>query len=84
MVKTINEMIKNRDFWMPFALTILYDYHKKYLVNSKNINSEFMTIAFDTNKKKHKQIKSGTHPYDNTVKTPDVKKKEKIDLLQYC
>ena len=76
VVKTINEMIKNRDFWMPFALTILYDYHKKYLINSKNINSEFMTIAFDTNKKKYKQIKSGTHPYDNTVR-PQMLKKEK-------
>ena len=37
VVQEINEMIKNRDFWMPFALTILYEKHKKFIKNPKNI-----------------------------------------------
>lgn len=68
VVKNINEMIKNRDFWMPFALSIHYDKHKKYLKNSKNILSEYMTIGFETKEKHLKLIKAGTHPYDSTVR----------------
>ena len=30
-VKKINEAVKNRDFWMPFAISILKKHHKKYL-----------------------------------------------------
>ena len=35
-VRRINKKIKSRDFWMPFALTILRD-HKKYIKNNKNV-----------------------------------------------
>ena len=35
---------------MPFALTILKEDHKKYIKNNKNIESNFMTIAFETKK----------------------------------
>ena len=67
-VQKINETIKNRDFWMPFALTILKEYHQKYIQNSKKIRSDFMTIGFDTVQKNLKKIKSATHPYDRTVR----------------
>jgi carbamoyltransferase len=68
VVKKINESIKNRDFWMPFALTILKTKHKKYIKNPKNINSAFMTIGFDTISKKYNRIIAGTHIYDRTVR----------------
>ena len=68
VVQKINDQIKNRDFWMPFALTILNEYHKKYLINKKSIQSEFMTIGFDTVKSRYKDIKNGTHPYDKSVR----------------
>ena len=61
-------MIKNRDFWMPFALTILYEKHKKFIKNPKNILSEFMTIGYDTIPKNYSKIKSGTHTYDKSVR----------------
>ncbi len=75
VVQEINEMIKNRDFWMPFALTILFEKHKKFIKNPKNIMSEFMTIGFDTVSKNYNKIKSGTHPYDKSVR-PQILKKE--------
>jgi carbamoyltransferase len=53
---------------MPFALTILYEKHKKFLYNPKNLRSEFMTIAFDTHKKNLELIRAATHPYDETVR----------------
>ena len=68
VIKIINESIKNRDFWMPFALTILKKDHRKYIINPKNNRSEHMTIAFDTVSKNYKHIIAGTHPYDRTVR----------------
>tara|TARA_B100000963_G_scaffold127101_1_gene110937 strand:+ start:20376 stop:22172 length:1797 start_codon:yes stop_codon:yes gene_type:complete len=68
IIQKINELIKNRDFWMPFALTILDEKHKTFLVNKKNINSEHMTIGFDTVEKKHSLIEAGTHRYDKSVR----------------
>ena len=67
-VKKINEAIKNRDFWMPFAISILNKYHKNYLVNKKSLRSPHMTMGFKTIKKNLKFIFSGTHPYDETAR----------------
>ncbi len=75
VVKKINEQIKNRDFWMPFALTILDEKHKSFILNKKSIESDFMTIGFDTLKKNYYKIKNGTHPYDKTVRPQILKKK---------
>ena len=43
----INEAIKNRDFWMPFALTIQSDKQHDYIYNKKKIDCKYMTIGFD-------------------------------------
>ena len=76
VVKTINEAIKNRDFWMPFALSIMAEHTNDYLVNPKNIDSPYMTIGFDTlDSDKYRDIKAGTHPYDRTCR-PQILKKE--------
>ena len=37
-------MIKNRDFWMPFSLTLLSEKSQTYC-KSKNLKRDFMTIA---------------------------------------
>ncbi len=68
IVQKINEQIKNRDFWMPFALSILKEKHKKFLKNKKNISSEYMTIGYDTIENKHNLIEAGTHRYDKSVR----------------
>ena len=77
-VRKINDQIKNRDFWMPFALTILKEYHKKYLKNKKNINSEYMTVAMDSIKEKYDNIIAGSHQYDRTVRPQILNKKRNI------
>jgi carbamoyltransferase len=68
IVEKINEQIKNRDFWMPFALTILENTQKKFLKNDKKISSDFMTIGFETFEKNYDKIKNGTHFYDKTAR----------------
>lgn len=67
-VQKINEAIKNRDFWMPFALSILEESHKDYLENPKNLQSPFMAISLDARPDKYRDIEAGTHPYDKTVR----------------
>ena len=75
IVQKINEQIKNRDFWMPFALTILDKKHKEFIVNEKNIISDFMTIGFNTKIKNYKKIINGIHPYDKTIR-PQILRRE--------
>ena len=77
-VEKINETIKSRDFWMPFALTILEKKHKFFIENKKNIDSSFMTIAFNTIEKNYHKIKAGTHPYDKTVRPQILKKSSNL------
>jgi len=67
VVKTINDIIKNRDFWMPFAPSILKERTDEYLVNHKQIDSPYMIICFDSTEKV-KELKAACHPYDNTIR----------------
>lgn len=67
-VKQINEAIKNRDFWMPFALSILEEHQDEYLVNPKRLLSPVMSISFDARELRYHEIEAGTHPYDHTVR----------------
>lgn len=73
IIKIINEMIKNRDFWMPFACSVLEECANEYLVNSKNISAPYMILTFDTTERVN-DIKAGTHPYDNTIRPQVVSK----------
>ena len=78
IVQKINEQIKNRDFWMPFALTILKEKHQDLIINKKLLDCSFMTIGFDTKLKNYHKIKNGTHSYDKTVR-PQILRKEYND-----
>ncbi len=65
-VKLINEMIKNRDFWMPFATSILVERADKYLYRKENFSAPFMAITFETKPEAHKNLEAALHPYDLT------------------
>jgi carbamoyltransferase len=73
-VQQINEAIKNRDFWMPFALSILEEKLDEYIFNPKKLQSPFMAISLDVRPEKNAQIEAGTHPYDKTVRPQAVSK----------
>ncbi|BCD91417.1 carbamoyltransferase [Francisella halioticida] len=75
IIQYINELIKGRDFWMPFAATVLDKFQDKYLINLKGFESRYMAIAMDTKKEFLKDIKAGTHPYDETIR-PQILTKE--------
>ena len=67
-VKVINEMIKMRDFWMPFAPSMLAEHADKYIVNPKQIHAPYMIMAFDTKKDKLDNIVAAIHPYDESCR----------------
>ena len=75
IIQHINELIKGRDFWMPFAATVLDTFADKYLVNNKEFDSRYMAVAMDTKKEFLSDIKAGTHPYDETIR-PQILTKE--------
>lgn len=73
-VKLINEMIKGRDFWMPFATSLLYERRHDYLVLDKVDYAPFMAITFPTRELAHKELIAALHPYDLTSRPQMVKK----------
>jgi carbamoyltransferase len=72
VVKIINEMIKQRDFWMPFAPAILGECARDYLLKPKNISAPYMILSFDTLPNKIDRMIAAVHPYDGTARPQEV------------
>ena len=68
VVGIINRMIKNRDFWMPFAPSILRERADDYLVNPRGLASPYMMLAFPTQPKRRDEIVAAVHPHDGTAR----------------
>jgi carbamoyltransferase len=68
VVDLINRMIKSRDFWMPFAPTVLRERESDYLLNPKSLASPYMMLAFGTNAKRRDEIVAAIHPQDGTAR----------------
>lgn len=75
IIRTINEVVKNRDFWMPFTPSILKERAADYLVNPKGLIAPYMTMAFDTTELARRDLAAAIHPYDLTIR-PQVVVKE--------
>jgi carbamoyltransferase len=66
----INDMIKSRDFWMPFAPAILDERAADYLVNPKGLESPYMILSFDTTDRRG-DLQAAIHASDFTAR-PEV------------
>jgi len=64
IVAHINDSIKNRDFWMPFAPSILAEYANNYCINPKKVESPYMTVGFDTVPEFRDNLVAALHPSD--------------------
>jgi carbamoyltransferase len=71
-VRTINEMIKCRDFWMPFAPSVLAERSHEYFHKPKPFAAPFMIMAFDSREQKRADICAAIHPYDFTGRPQEV------------
>lgn len=67
VVRVINEMIKSRDFWMPFACSMLAERAGDYIRNPKGLRAPYMILTFDTTERSE-ELAAGIHPYDRTVR----------------
>jgi carbamoyltransferase len=77
-VRKINDMIKMRDFWMPFAPTILYEHEAEYVINPKKIAAPYMILTFNTTEKR-RDIQAAIHPADFTARPQVLTEKHNQD-----
>jgi carbamoyltransferase len=68
VVGLINRMIKNRDFWMPFAPTVLAERAEEYLVNPKRLTSPYMMLAMATRPEARDVLTAALHPQDASAR----------------
>jgi carbamoyltransferase len=66
-VRTINMMVKKRDFWMPFAPVIRAEQQHDFIINKKRVLSPYMMLSFDTTPRRNEFIAS-VHPADYTAR----------------
>lgn len=85
-INRINKMIKKRDFWMPFAPSILGEKAEEYLVKPKKVKAPYMILTFDTKPEKRTKMRAAIHPYDGTARPQEVYKEWNEDywrLIKY-
>jgi carbamoyltransferase len=71
IIHKINFAIKQRDFWMPFAPSILDNRKDDYLVNAEF--APYMIMAFDSTAEGDK-IPATIHPFDKTCRPQTVRR----------
>ena len=78
-VKIINDMVKNRDFWMPFAPAMRAEDSDEYLVNPEGLEAPYMIMAFDTTQRRA-EFAAAIHPYDETARPQIVTQEHNPDF----
>ena len=73
-VEKINSMIKMRDFWMPFAPSMLIEKQERYLRNPKQILSPWMMFAYETLPLAAEHLGAAVHPRDRTARAQLVRR----------
>ena len=77
----INKFIKSRDFWMPFAPSILSSHEADYIKNPKKLRAPFMAVTFETTEKARKDLAAAIHPYNKTARAQIVYKEDNSDYF---
>jgi carbamoyltransferase len=75
----INHYIKNRDFWMPFAPTIIHPYHEKLIYDDDKYTSAFMMIGQDVRASAIDSIRNAAHPRDFTARPQILRRADNVD-----
>jgi carbamoyltransferase len=68
IVRRINQTIKRRDFWMPFAPAVLAERADDYFENPKGHSDSAMTVAFQSTPHGREDIPAALHPADGTLR----------------
>lgn len=84
IIPRINKMIKQRDFWMPFAPAILLEDAPEYLHLPHSLPSRlspFMMHTFDSSDRRE-EYQAGVHAYDNTSRAQIVNPRSNAGFYQ--
>lgn len=76
VIHHINKLVKMRDFWMPFAPSILAEREADYMINPKGIDGRFMAIGFDSTPLAREHMPAGLHPFDRSARPQIVRKED--------
>jgi len=63
-VRKINAAIKMRDFWMPFAPSVLAERSADYVLNPTKSLAPYMILAFPSTALAATELIAGLHPFD--------------------
>ena len=81
IVEKINKKIKSRDFWMPFALSIIEPEFKKYFTINKSLDPFYMTTCYSLkNNIDLKKFQNVVHPADRTGRPQVVIKNKNVGV----
>lgn len=87
VLRTINEMIKGRDFWMPFAPSVLAEDAANYFSLDESVaDYEYMIFTAESIQGKRGYARNALHPYDYTGRPQLVRTAQNSDyhrLLNY-
>jgi len=72
VVRIVNNAIKCRDFWMPFAPSVMSECAERYIHNPKGFTAPYMILAFDS--RNTPEVKAACHPEDGTIRPQVVTK----------
>lgn len=66
--RVLNQLIKRRDFWMPFAPAILASRQHDYIHNPKDLRSPYMMLAFNSRADTLHEFIAAVHGADLTAR----------------
>src|SRR6266851_6341016 len=66
--RVLNQLVKRRDFWMPFAPAMLASRQDHYLDNPKQLRSPYMMLAFDSRADIAHEFIAAVHGADLTAR----------------
>jgi carbamoyltransferase len=73
VVMVINEQMKDRDFWMPFAPSVLEERINDYCQNPRNLYVPYMIVGMESTDLGRSELKAAMHPYDFTIRPQAVR-----------
>lgn len=71
-VRILNDAVKLRDFWMPFAPSVLAERGADYYDKPKPVDSPYMMFAFRSKPERRTVFPAAQHPYDFTTRPHEV------------
>lgn len=80
--RRINEAVKNRDFWMPFAPSILEEDMIRYVRNPDRVFAPYMSVAFDSTAEAQRDLSATIHPKDLTLRPQAVRREWNVNYYE--